>query len=157
MSAATGLDIGIHDAKQAFSNGRLTKPLYMRYPKGTRTDGVIKIIGALEGLKESNELWYKIVDNHLRSLGFKTTPANPCLYVRDAPKPGCPLKPTTAFVLVHVDDFMITASANVQQEIYRKWPFEVKISCLCQPQESGQPTVPRNGNLLRPTSPQNRD
>jgi hypothetical protein len=98
----------------------------MRYPRGSRTDGVIKVIGALEGLKESNEIWYHIVDDHLRSRGFKTTPANPCIYVRDAPE-GDKLQPRTAFILVHVDDFTITASEAIQQEIYADWPFKVKI------------------------------
>ena len=140
MSADTGLDMGIQDAKQAFSNGRLRKPVYMRYPRGTRDDGVIRIICALEGLKESNELWYTIVDKHLNSIGFKAIPTNPCIYTRDIPTGTGPLKDTSALIMVHVDDFQITACAKTQLILHQSWPFEVKIVTR-NLKESGNPPL----------------
>ena len=48
MSASTGLPMWIEDASQAFNNGRLKNPVYMRYPRGSGQTESLKSLGPLK-------------------------------------------------------------------------------------------------------------
>jgi hypothetical protein len=90
-----------------------------------------KLIRGLYGAKQSPALWNKHLDEHLRSIGFQSSTADPCLYVATekclkSGKADDSFVPTkldkgnklgnhdnnVVYILAYVDDCVITGTSN---------------------------------------------
>ncbi|GMF29880.1 unnamed protein product [Phytophthora fragariaefolia] len=56
----------------------------------------------LYGLKQASRVWNETIDRHLKSMGFKPTEADPCVYTRDDNDQNC-------VVCLYVDDMLIAS------------------------------------------------
>ncbi|MCO5571114.1 hypothetical protein L7F22_024846 [Adiantum nelumboides] len=70
----------------AFLHGDLEQEIYMQQPKGFVQKGeehlVCKLLKSLYGLKQSSTQWYHKFDAFMRSLDYKQSNEDPCLYVK---------------------------------------------------------------------------
>ncbi|GMF63133.1 unnamed protein product [Phytophthora fragariaefolia] len=100
-------------------------------------DGLMEILGdtddgdedlvcllekCLHGLKQASRVRNETIDHHLKSMGFKPTKTDPCLYTRDDNDQRC-------VVCLYVDDMLIAARdqdviISVKEQIAEK--FKIK-------------------------------
>lgn len=138
-----GLDVFQRDAVQAFSNGKLDSPVYMFMPPGlpsraaiTNEELVVRIDGALEGLKIANSKWDELSTKHIVAawedggLGLTQFPHMPCVY---SSHPALAVNRKTIpekfmLALKYVDDFWIGIPHNSKtiQDIDARWPWKMK-------------------------------
>ena len=78
------LDSYLFDVETAFLLGTLEEEIYMEMPEGmTRTDGdCLLLLKTIYGLVQSARCFKKFWDGVMRSMGFKQSVADPCLYAR---------------------------------------------------------------------------
>ncbi|GMF28853.1 unnamed protein product [Phytophthora fragariaefolia] len=91
----------------AFLHGELDEEIYMQLPDGfmeilgDTDDGDDDLVCLLEmclyGLKQASRVWNETIDRHLKSMGFKPTKTDPCVYTRDDNDQRC-------VVCLYVDD-----------------------------------------------------
>ena len=81
-----GLDSCLFDVETAFLLGDLEGiEIYMRLPKGMEGDpreDCVKLCKTIYGLTQSSRAFFKLWANTMESLGFKQSPADPCLFSR---------------------------------------------------------------------------
>ena len=99
------------DVVTAFLNGTLEEDIYMEQPVGYIERGkeglVCKLKKSLYGLKQAPRCWNKAFTEFMKSIEFKQSTADPCVYVRD-----------TCIVAVYVDDLIIaTKTTDEMQEV----------------------------------------
>jgi hypothetical protein len=96
------------DVKNAFLHGNLAEHVYCHQPAGfvdpARPHHVCQLVKSLYGLKQAPHAWFQRLGAHLRSLGFTATSSDSSLFVF---KDGAAL----AYLLVYVDDIILTASS----------------------------------------------
>uniref|UniRef100_A0A5S6QG42 Retrovirus-related Pol polyprotein from transposon TNT 1-94 n=1 Tax=Trichuris muris TaxID=70415 RepID=A0A5S6QG42_TRIMR len=96
------------DVKCAYLYGQLKEEIYMEQPSGFVCTGsehlCCKLKKSIYGLKQSGRCWNKLLDQRLRSSGFKRNPIDPCVY-------GITLRSGRAIICVYVDD-ILTISQN---------------------------------------------
>jgi len=116
LAFAVQNDMLIHqmDVVTAFLNGTLDEEIYMQQPDGYVECGkehlVCKLKRSLYGLKQSPRCWNKAYQEHMESMGFKQSAADPCVYVRATEM--------TAIVAVYVDDIiLITETPEEMQNV----------------------------------------
>lgn len=72
--------------KSTFLNGVLQEEIYVEQQEGFKKkgeeDNVFLLKKALYGLKQAPRAWYKRIDDHLMSLGFKKGLSEATLYVK---------------------------------------------------------------------------
>ncbi|KAK9122098.1 hypothetical protein Syun_019715 [Stephania yunnanensis] len=75
------------DVKFAFLNGLLEEEIYVDQPEGFAIKGhedeVDLLKKALYGPKQAPRAWYSRIDEHLMKLGFKKSPSEATLYIKD--------------------------------------------------------------------------
>src|SRR5699024_8035713 len=85
-----GLVVHLLDAKNAFVGSDLDKPNCMEIPEGlqdfdpeaTSTGSlVVELKKSLYGLRQSANLWHRKISNFLRKQGFKSTTADPSVFI----------------------------------------------------------------------------
>jgi hypothetical protein len=100
-----------NDLKTAFLNGKLSEVVYMQQPAGYAKPGeehkVCLLNRALYGLKQSQKVWNKTIREELKSMDFKQSKADPCLYHKQEGK-------RMTIILLYVDDLFITGDLDVQ-------------------------------------------
>jgi hypothetical protein len=98
LSVVLYWDVYFVDIKNAFLNGTHSgRPIYLQLPAGFRKkDVVCQLNKSLYGLKTAAITWYLDLVDKLRSIGFKISEHDECLFLRGQ----------TA-VVVHVDDLAI--------------------------------------------------
>jgi transposase InsO family protein len=106
------------DVVTAFLNGSLKEEVYMRQPPGYITkdcpDKVCKITKNLYGLKQAPKVWHDTIDPFLKSIGFQSLNADPCLYFKR--NDG-----NLSLISLYVDDLAIASdSADEITEIKEK-------------------------------------
>ena len=93
------------DVVTAFLNGDLKEEIFMQQPPGYVEPGkeelVCKLKKSLYGLKQSPRCWNEKLCNHLKSLGFKESGADPCVFIRQGKK--------IEIIAVYVDDLILIA------------------------------------------------
>lgn len=92
------------DVHNAFLNGKLEEEVFMRQPPGfEQTDKtlVCKLKKALYGLKQAPRAWFEKLTSTLNSLGFIASKCDSSLFF-------CSTKLYTNFVLVYVDNILVT-------------------------------------------------
>jgi hypothetical protein len=111
LSLALSQDWPIHqlDVKNAFLHGTLTEMVYCVHPSGfidsSRPDFVCQLNKSLYGLKQTPRAWHNRFATHLLSLGFVESKSDTSLFT-------CHRGPDTAYLLLYVDDIILTASSN---------------------------------------------
>jgi histone deacetylase 1/2 len=95
------------DINNAFLNGLLQEEVYMTQPSGFESSDktlVCKLHKALYGLKQAPRAWYERLTHTLLQMGFVKSKCDPSLLVHHQ-NGAC------TYVLVYVDDILITGSA----------------------------------------------
>ena len=111
LSIAVSLNWEIHqiDIQNAFLHGLLAEDVYMHQPIGyvdkTFPNHVCKLHKALYGLKQAPRAWYSRLSDYLLTLGFITSSSDTSLFIYTTAS-------TRLFLLVYVDDIVITGSSS---------------------------------------------
>ena len=103
------------DVSNAFLHGHLEEQVYCEQPTSfvyaSLPGHVCLLSRSLYGLKQAPRAWYQRIAGFLQILGFSVTRSNASLFVY---RHG----DTTAYLLLYVDDIILTASsAAVLQQI----------------------------------------
>jgi hypothetical protein len=97
------------DVKNAFLHGVLEEEVYMKQPPGYENPNVphhvCKLDKSLYGLKQAPRAWFSKLCSKLQELGFMASKADTSLFIYN--KLGIII-----FVLVYVDDIIVTSSFN---------------------------------------------
>jgi len=97
------------DVKNAFLHGTLTETVYCQQPSGfvdsSHPDHVCRLNKSLYGLKQAPRAWHNRFASHITSLGFVEAKADTSLFT-------CSRSADTAFLLLYVDDIVLTASSQ---------------------------------------------
>ncbi|XP_021995754.1 uncharacterized mitochondrial protein AtMg00810-like [Helianthus annuus] len=116
------------DVKNAFLNGHLKETVYMFQPPGftssTHPKHVCKLNKSLYGLKQAPRAWYQRFAGYLFKCGFTSNVCDTSLFIYHH---GNHL----AYLLLYVDDIILTASSNdLLQRIIRSLTAEFKMTDL---------------------------
>ena len=117
LAFAVQNDMLLHqmDVVTAFLNGTLEEDLYMQQPDGYVQQGkehlVCKLRKSLYGLKQSPRCWNKAFTEFMKSVEFKQSSADPCIYVRETGT-LC----TLCIVAVYVDDLIIATKTDEEMQ-----------------------------------------
>ena len=107
-----GMQIHQMDVVTAFLNGDLKEEIYMQQPSGyiqpDKNGLVCKLKKSLYGLKQSPRCWNEKLCEHLKSLGFKESVADPCIFVRQ--------KKELQIIVVYVDDLILLSKSSEQMQ-----------------------------------------
>ena len=107
-----GMQIHQMDVVTAFLNGDLKEKIYMQQPSGYTQPGkeelVCKLKKSLYGLKQSPRCWNEKLCEHLKSLGFKESAADPCVFIRQ--------KEELQIIAVYVDDLTLLAKTSEEMQ-----------------------------------------
>ena len=114
IAAAFDLEIRQYDAVNAFTNAKLSKPIYCYCPEGFDRSGyILEVLMALYGLKISPLLWYKELTSSLTEFGLKPVPGTNCLYTDGR-----------LIVFFYVDDI---AALFAKEDLLRLEKFKAKL------------------------------
>ena len=111
LSLALSSDWPIHqlDVKNAFLNGKLDETVYARQPSGfidpNSPEKVCRLNKSLYGLKQAPRAWFQRFASYIASLGFIGAKTDSSLFVY---RRG----PDMAYLLLYVDDIILTASSS---------------------------------------------
>lgn len=98
------------DVNNAFLQGHLTETVYMEQPPGfvdkDKPTHVCKLHKAIYGLKQAPRIWYLELRTFLLQLGFKNSLADASLFILH-------LNGTTLYVLIYVDDIIVTGNNSL--------------------------------------------
>ena len=104
------------DVVTAFLNGDLKEEIFMQQPPGYvelgKEELVCKLKKLLYGLKQSPRCWNEKLCNHLKSLGFKESGADPCVFIRQGKK--------IDIIAVYVDDLILIAETSEEMQLLKK-------------------------------------
>uniref|UniRef100_A0A8R7PVX6 Reverse transcriptase Ty1/copia-type domain-containing protein n=1 Tax=Triticum urartu TaxID=4572 RepID=A0A8R7PVX6_TRIUA len=96
------------DVKNAFLHGTLQKEVYFLQPAGfvdeTKPDHVCRLAKSLYGLKQAPRAWFLRFASFVTSIGFRATRSDSSLFLYNN-------GPDAAFLLLYVDDIVLTASS----------------------------------------------
>ena len=98
------------DINNAFLNGDLQECVFMQQPPGFNTTAshlVYQLNKAIYGLKQTPRSWFLKLSTTLLHIGFKPTKSDTSLFVKYTPT-------SSLFVLVYVDDILITGSFDIE-------------------------------------------
>ncbi|KAK1683226.1 hypothetical protein QYE76_044074 [Lolium multiflorum] len=97
------------DVSNAFLHGHLEEQVFCQQPTGfvdsAHPDHVCLLSRSLYGLKQAPRAWYQRIVAFLHQLGFRSTRSDASLFVYNN---GA----TTAYLLLYVDDIILTASST---------------------------------------------
>ena len=99
------------DVNNAFLQGTLAEDVFMQQPQGFHDpqfpQHVCKLQKAIYGLRQAPRAWYTELRNFLLSIGFIISKFDNSLFIHHQ-------KEFTMFLLVHVDDIIITGTSSQQ-------------------------------------------
>jgi hypothetical protein len=125
LTIAATRDWPVHqmDVNNAFLHGRLQERVYCQQPAGfvdtTRPDHVCLLDKSLYGLKQAPRAWFDRFAAFIRSVGFTAARSDPSLFVLQQ-------RTGTAYLLLYVDDIVLTASTpellrQIQQRLFAEF------------------------------------
>jgi hypothetical protein len=99
-----GYNIGQYDVPQAFLKADIDHDIFAFPPRGQAAfpGQILKLRRALYGGKQSAYLWFRMMNEFLLALGFKSSPLDACFYRRP-----------DALLILYCDDLRIGASSEV--------------------------------------------
>ncbi|GMF39858.1 unnamed protein product [Phytophthora fragariaefolia] len=118
------------DVVTAFLYGLMKEKVFCSVPEGAeRDDGFdcVDLSKAIYGLKQASRVWDETFDAYVRSIGFRVSSYDPCLYIKV-------IDGECVLLLVCVDDVLVTgSSADLIAEVKRqlKSRFEITDSGKC--------------------------
>ena len=107
LALAKGWPIRQLDVNNALLHGDLQEDVFMLQPHGYEVGDsnlVCKLTKALYGLKQAPRAWFAKLSSTLQHLGFHSTKSDVSLFIRITAS-------TTIFVLIYVDDIIVTGSS----------------------------------------------
>lgn len=110
------------DVSNAFLNATLKEEIFMTLPDGVTSSKRVmcKLNKSLYGLRQAPRVWNERFDNLVSVIGFERTKCEDCLYIN---------KKTQSFLLVYVDDFIITAPTEADlDEIVNKLSKNIELT-----------------------------
>jgi hypothetical protein len=97
------------DVKNAFLHGYLDEVVYSQQPSGftdpQHPTHVCRLLKSLYGLKQAPRAWFQRFSTHARTLGFVESKSDASLFIL---RRGA----STAYLLLYVDDIILTASSQ---------------------------------------------
>ena len=97
------------DVQNAFIHGVLEEEVYMKQPPGFESKSnpsfVCKLDNALYGLKQAPRAWFSRLSHKMQSLGFVPSKSDTSLFIYNKLN-------TCIFVLIYVDDIIVTSSSS---------------------------------------------
>ncbi|KAJ0443134.1 putative RNA-directed DNA polymerase [Helianthus annuus] len=128
LAVSKGWSINQLDVKNAFLHGHLKETVYMFQPPGFTSTShpkfVCKLNRSLYGLKQAPRAWYQRFVGYLLKCGFKRSVCDTSLFVY---KKGDQI----AYLLLYVDDIILTASSNtLLQQVITSLTAEFKMTDL---------------------------
>ena len=112
------------DVETAFLYGELDEEIYMKAPKGyvMGEDECLLLLKSIYGLVQSSRQWRKKFVTALKTLGFKESPADPCLMIRRCGVGVC-------LVALYIDDIMAIGTEEALEDLAKglKEHFIIKI------------------------------
>ena len=111
FAIANQFDMDIHqmDVKSAYLNGDIDHDIYMKQPEGyidpENPTKVCKLNKGLYGLKQGARLWNEKIDGYLKSHGFVSSDADPCIYVKVN-------EGKILIIALYVDDTILASNCN---------------------------------------------
>ena len=114
LAIANQYNLEIHqmDVKSAFLNGKLEEEIFMKQPEGfvdeKNPNKVCRLNSSLYGLKQSARCWNQVIDAHLKSIGYKASEADPCVYFKVETVNGTKI---ITILAVYTDDTIICSSS----------------------------------------------
>jgi hypothetical protein len=97
------------DVGNAYLESVIDKTLYMLLPKDLWVDGipvVVRLKKAIYGLKQTGELWVKLLAGYLSEIGFKRSMSDMCKFI------GKEADGSRLFILVNVDDLILVGRSK---------------------------------------------
>jgi hypothetical protein len=113
IAAENDMEIKQLDVDSAFLYGDLDEEIYLEQPEGFRVDGtngeklVCRLRKAIYGLKQAGRIWWKLIDNELKKLGFFNCTEDVCVYTRCT-------EGQKFLLAIYVDD-LVVASTSIEQ------------------------------------------
>jgi hypothetical protein len=110
LAIVASRDMELHqmDVVTAFLNGNLEETIYMNQPPGyvdpEKPNYVCSLHKNLYGLKQAPRVWHKTIDPFLKSIGFCSIDADPCVYFRWTGK-------CLSLISLYVDDLAIASDS----------------------------------------------
>ena len=127
LACKEGLKLHQMDITTAFLNGDLKEEVYIRQPEGFVADGqenlVCRLNKSLYGLKQAPRCWNQVLDSQLKTMGFKQSTSDPCIYTSNTAD--------GLFILaVYVDDILLAGKSQqkideVKAELGRRFQLKV--------------------------------
>ena len=124
VSAIKRWQMSQFDVSTAFLNGVLEETVYVEPPSGVRVqhDHCLRLRKALYGLKQSPKCWNSTFTEEMRTLGFKPTVSDQCVFFDES---------RGVVVLVYVDDGLIFAPTQEQcQQIVDQLQDKFKVKTI---------------------------
>ncbi|KAG6619107.1 Integrase catalytic core protein [Phytophthora cinnamomi] len=118
------------DVVTAFLYGLMKEKVFCSVPEGVELDDgfdCVELLKAIYGLKQASRVWNETFDEYVRSIGFRVSSYDPCLYIKV-------VDGECVLLLVYVDDVLVTgSSADMIAEVKRqlKSRFEMTDSGKC--------------------------
>ena len=129
LMIAHGLKSTQIDFRNAFVQSSLPEPIYMEPPAGlddpSRKNQVLKVTRSLYGDRRAPQLWYNHLRKGLEGQGFRISPNDPCLFLRN-----------DCLFIVHVDDGIFVAKDS-----------KVIETCISKLEKDGYDLDPERGDL----------
>ncbi|KAJ0909110.1 putative RNA-directed DNA polymerase [Helianthus annuus] len=104
------------DVDNAFLHGTITEDVYMKLPQGYYSKNeskVCKLVKSLYGLKQAPRKWNERLTTVLLDFGFKQSKCDHSLFILNKDN-------VTVFLLVYVDDIVLTGNSVVEIEKIKK-------------------------------------
>ncbi|KAF5470687.1 hypothetical protein F2P56_011184 [Juglans regia] len=110
ITVARGWCLRQIDIQNAFLHSKLSETVFMQQPQGfidpLRPNFVCKLNKAIYGLKQAPRAWFSELSSWLISYGFSASKGDPSLFVMHT-------STLCMFILVYVDDMVITSSSSI--------------------------------------------
>jgi transposase InsO family protein len=110
LAAILNLELHQLDVDTAFLQAPVNETIYMFQPEGSEVRGpngeemVCLLKKSVYGLKQAPRNWNKDIDQYLRSLGFKPSAVDACIYIKWVNSKDC------IILGLYVDDLVVAAS-----------------------------------------------
>ena len=113
LAAKKGWKVYQMDAVAAFLAADLKDKIFMKVPTELQKyfGKYIQILKSLYGLKQAARMWYLLVSDYLKELGFAPMAVDPTIFRHTE---------SGVIIKVHIDDFMITGGDEPAIERSRK-------------------------------------
>ncbi|SGY91432.1 BQ5605_C038g11666 [Microbotryum silenes-dioicae] len=105
LAAANGYHVHQANIDKAYLHGKLDHNIWMTTPRGFDfpSNKVLRLRRSIYGLKQAGHIWNRHIDTSLRSLGYKATGTDHCIYshIDDQQRPH--------YIALYVDDLLIVS------------------------------------------------